>query len=184
VPREYQKVKCKAHKTNGDPCPNWSMKGQMVCVKHGGGAPQNRAAAMIRIEEAKARKELARLDVEPVTNALEALQLHAAIVIAWRDRCAEMVNKLEDRIRFESSVKIEQLRSEVVLWERALDRASVTLAALARAQVDERLARIRQQQADMLAEVMTLALADAGITGDQAAALRTCYSRRLRAIAA
>lgn len=177
---EPRKLRCKAKRSgDGQPCKSYAMAGQLVCARHGGMAPQNRAAAAVRIEEDKAKRELARLELEPVTNALEALQHHAAVVVAWRDRCAEMVNKLEERIRFESSLKIEQLRSEVTLWERALDRATVTLSALARAQVDERLAAISQRKADMMAAALSAALQRAGLTSDQAATVRKDFAKRL-----
>ena len=78
--------------------------------------------------------EIARLQVEPVGNALEALQHHVAVVLRWRDDCAAKVDDLDGRIRYESTQRIEQLRSEIAIWERALDRATLALTALARCQ--------------------------------------------------
>lgn len=46
------KPKCKAHKTNGDPCGRWPVKGATVCPKHGGSAPQVRRKAQERLAEA------------------------------------------------------------------------------------------------------------------------------------
>jgi hypothetical protein len=176
-------VKCKAHTRQGRPCGNCAMKGQLVCRLHGGASPQARAAAAARLAEQKALTEIARLDVVPVGNALEALQEHAAVVVAWRDDCAAMVSGLKDRIRFESSVRIEQLRSEVVLWERSLDRATVALTALARCQVDERLAAISERKAEILAEALAASLALAGLEPGQAARVRSDFARRLVLIA-
>ncbi|MFC0248268.1 hypothetical protein ACFFIO_07115 [Citricoccus parietis] len=44
--------RCKARRTNGEPCRNYPIKGATVCRKHGGGAPQVRKKAAERIAEA------------------------------------------------------------------------------------------------------------------------------------
>jgi hypothetical protein len=175
-------VKCQARKSNGGPCPQWAMKGQLVCYVHGGASPQAKAKAAVRLAEERAMTEIARLQVEPVGNALEALQQHAGIVVRWRDECAAMAEDLGDRIRYESAQGIEQLRSEMALWERALDRATVTLTALARCQVDERLAQISQRKAEVLAAALAGSLGTAGLSDEQAATVRQDFARRLLAI--
>lgn len=43
---------CKRIKKNGDPCKNAPMKGQQICHKHGGKAPQNLRKAAERISAA------------------------------------------------------------------------------------------------------------------------------------
>lgn len=40
---------CKARKSNGEPCGNAAIKGGKVCRAHGGGAPQVREAARLRL---------------------------------------------------------------------------------------------------------------------------------------
>ena len=42
-------VKCRAHRSNGQPCGRWAIVGGTVCPTHGGSAPQVRAAALQRI---------------------------------------------------------------------------------------------------------------------------------------
>ena len=177
-----QGIKCQGHKANGQPCPSWAMKGQLVCYKHGGASPQAKAAAQVRLAEQKAMTEIARLQVEPVGNALEALQHHVAVVLRWRDDCAAKVDDLDGRIRYESTQRIEQLRSEIAIWERALDRATVALTALARCQTDERLAQISQRTADTLAAALAASLALAHLEPEQATAVRHDFARRLIAI--
>jgi hypothetical protein len=158
------------------------MVGQLVCGNHGGKSPRALLGAKMTLAQDKAMRELARLDLEPVDNALEALQRHAAITVAWRDKCAELVNLLEGRIRYESSVRIEQVRSEILLFERAMDRCTATLAALARCQVDERITTIRERDAQMIAAAMAAALIDAECDGDMAELVRIGFARRLMAI--
>lgn len=74
--RIRQAIKCRAHKTSGDPCPNWAMNGQYVCHAHGGRSPQAKRAAERRELE---RKALAlffgtckRLERDQVGSALVA----------------------------------------------------------------------------------------------------------------
>jgi hypothetical protein len=159
------------------------MTGQLVCGRHGGKSPRALLGAKVTLGEDRALRELARLDLEPVGNALEALQAHAAIVIAWRDRFAAVVNKLtEDSIRYEGKLHGEMLRAEIVVFERAMDRCTTTLAALARCQVDERLTTIRENDAKMIAAALALALSEAEIPEDAAELVRIGFGRRLRAI--
>lgn len=47
--------RCTAHRSNGQPCGNYAIRGGYVCMAHGGAAPQVRAAADRRFAEWKAR---------------------------------------------------------------------------------------------------------------------------------
>lgn len=42
---------CTAHRTNGEPCQNYALRGGFVCRFHGGGAPQVKAANARRLLE-------------------------------------------------------------------------------------------------------------------------------------
>lgn len=184
--RKSAGIKCHGHCKSGAPCRRWALTGQLVCDLHGGKAPQNLSYASKVLGEERAQHELAklaRLDLPPVANALEALQVHAAIVIAWRDKCAEMLNMLDPQgLRYEGRLAGEQTRAEVGMWERSLDRATATLTALARCQVDERLTTIRENDARMIAAAMAAALADAEVGAEMAELVRIGFSRRLVAI--
>ena len=48
---ESIRQRCTAHRTNGQPCNNWAIKGGNVCRIHGGGAPQVKARAQERLQE-------------------------------------------------------------------------------------------------------------------------------------
>ena len=49
VPRQIWNVPCRAHRTNGEPCSAWAMRGQYTCWAHGGASPQARALAEFRL---------------------------------------------------------------------------------------------------------------------------------------
>jgi hypothetical protein len=176
------KRKCKAHKTNGDPCPNYAMHGQLICAVHGGRARQNKAKAAERIVAEQARTVLARLDVEPVADPLTALGLLAGQVLAFKDALAEQVNRLE-AIRYEDAKGAEQLRSEVAVFERALGECRQVLGLMARLDIDARLAAIEETKAQAVVAAIDAGLAAAGVTGVAATEARQVVARHLRSVA-
>lgn len=179
-----QARKCKGHKKDGAACPNWAMNGQLVCHAHGGRAPQNKAKAAGRIAEQQARKELARLDVPPVDDPLTEMARIAGQVVAWKDVLAEKVNGLSS-LRYQSTGEYgggEQLRAEVELWERALDRCERFLSAMARMNIEERLARVTEKQAEQVSAALAAALAEMGLSHDQQRDARKRVARHLRAV--
>lgn len=177
------KVACKGHTKDGHPCRKAAWAGQQVCGTHGAKTPQAKRKAQERIAEGKAREVLARLDVAPVTNALEELQRVAGQVVAFKDVCARVVNKLRDTdLRYSSAAQLEQIRGEVQLWERSLDRAVTALTGLARVQVDERLTAIRERDRDDIARAVTAALTDLGLGAEDANKARVAFARHLRLI--
>jgi uncharacterized protein YukE len=123
---------------------------------------------------------MARLDVPPVENALTELAKIAGQVVAWKDALAGKVNALTS-LRYEGESG-EQLRSEVVLWERALDRCEKFLTAMARLDIDERLARVTERQAEQVSAALTAVLAEMGLPAEQQQAARTGLARHLRAV--
>lgn len=151
------------------------------CRKHLGNAPTVARAAERERIEAETRVELARLDVVPVDNPLGELQKLAGQVLAWRDALAGRVNSLTD-IRFRDEHGGEQLRSEVVLFERAMDRCERVLVAMARLNIDERLVKITLEQARLTNEVLKGALDDLGIDRHDGE-VRKVMARRLRMVA-
>lgn len=52
--RRRQARRCRARRTNGEPCKAWAIVGGSVCRAHGGSAPQVRRRAAVRQFEASA----------------------------------------------------------------------------------------------------------------------------------
>jgi len=141
------------------------MQGSDKCRMHAG-----KRSADVKLD-AQAARALARLDVPPVDDPLSALALLAGQAIAWKDDMAAKVAELTS-LRY-STEGGEQLRSEVALWERALDRCERFCVSMARLDIDERLTAIAEAQAEVILSVFSAALGQAGITGDQADAVLT-----------
>lgn len=149
----------------GGPCQAYPVRGATVCVAHGGKAPQVKAKAKQRVAEQQARAELARLNLAPVDDPLTALAGVTAEVLAWKDNLAAKVNELTS-LRYKTEGG-EQLRAEVALWERALDRCERFLTAMARLNIDERLAAIAEAQAQAVMDAIRIGLEAAGVDSGQ-----------------
>lgn len=173
----------------GQRCGEWALKGQTVCAAHGGKSSQALKAAARRIAEAElneqANKLLVSLGVEPVANPLTALSEMAGEMLAYKNALAGKVNELNesDELRYQDSKGAEQLRAEVALYERAMDRASSLLTAIAKLNIDERLAAITEKQAEAVLRAIDAALASAGVSGEAASNAKRVAARRLRSVA-
>jgi hypothetical protein len=178
--RKSQGIKCHCDKTSGEPCPNWAMHGQLVCAAHGGRSPQAKAAAEERQAEAEARKVLYKYDAHPVDNALEALQRLAGRALALEAAMGDMVNDLKS-VRYQGGEGAEQLRGEVAVLERAMDRCGKILVDIARLNIDERLVKIEEGKAKIIVEAVEVALAAAGVRGQAAVEPKRAAARHLRA---
>jgi hypothetical protein len=179
---EQDSRKCSGHKTDGSPCPNWAMRGQKVCHAHGGRARQNKQAAALRLVEAEAAQAASILNALPVTDPLTALAELAGQVLAWRDKLATKVEEMTS-YGYENYKAGEQIKADVALFERAMDRCVITLAAIARLRIDERLAKIEKKKVDLVADALAATLAELGI--DQAVQHQAAdgLERRLRLVA-
>jgi hypothetical protein len=177
---EKPKRRCIRPKSDGSPCRKAPIKGSTVCASHGGAAPQVRAAASRRVAEDEIRQGLARLDVEPVGDPFTELSKLAGQVVAWKDALAAKVNDLT-QVRYEAmGAGTEQLRAEVALFERALDRCAAVLGLIAKLNIDERMARISDRQATVVIDAVNAALAAAGLSGKSATEARKVAARHLR----
>lgn len=163
------------------------MPGTNRCRVHGGSSPRAQAAAQRRLAEAAAEQELAAASkalakfgvAAPVADPLSALGELAGEIVAVKDYFREQVDRLE-QLRYQGAGG-EQLRAEVALYERALDRSVTALTAMARLNIDERLARITLAQRSLLVGAVEAGLAAAGLSEAKLVEVRAVIARQLRA---
>jgi hypothetical protein len=133
------------------------LTGLTVCRMHGANGAA-KAAAAVRETERKALLAIRREGVEPVGDPVELLLSLTAEAAEWQRQLREIVAGLS-LIRYEDAKGAEQLRSEIALYERALDRTQKFATDLARLNLEERQARVTERQVEITEKALTVALA-------------------------
>lgn len=161
-----QAVRCHGRKTDGSPCPNWAMAGQLVCSAHGGRSPQAKLAAQRRLAEGRAARTLADLGEPPppVTDAVTALEALAGEAVALTAVLRRAVSELE-QLRYSAvpGAGGEQLRGELQAYLSALGRAESICGRIASLGLDERRVRVEEAQMAALLSALNRALARAAL---------------------
>lgn len=184
--------KCGGTNRQGGPCKNAAgyktdHPGAGNCTFHGGSTRTGRISAL----NEQAERLLHRMDAPPCSDPLEALQRLAGRALALEEVIGKLVNDLTE-IRYESGGDSEfgkggggeQLRAEVGVLERAMDRCGRLLVDIARLNIDERLARVTERQAEMMQAALTATLGEMGFEPAQQADARKRIARHLRSVPA
>lgn len=159
-------------KSSQERCKRTAPPGSTVCRAHGGAAPQVARKAAEREVERQALAQLSRHGYAPVADPLTALAELAGEVLAVKNIFRERLAALsEDAWRRTDDHGAEQLRAEVALYERALDRSARVLADIARLRIDERLTAITEEQARTMVAILTAVLERLDLT-EQAGQVR------------
>jgi hypothetical protein len=158
------------------------VTGLTVCRSHGGAAPGAKAAAAVRVADAKARQLLGHLVADPVDDPLSALRTIAGKSLAWATLLEGKVAELSS-LRY-STDGGEQIRGEIQLLVQALTLCYKINTDLARIGLDERLVRVTERQAEQLTDVIAAILADLHLTAEQSREAASSVPRHLRAITA
>ncbi len=96
-------LRCRAMRTNGNPCGNYAMVGARVCHAHGGRAPQVRGAALRRLQTAElygtlsrhlAEQEAERAALAPWARELRALRWNSMVGIETPEELARRARLL------------------------------------------------------------------------------------------
>jgi hypothetical protein len=98
-------------------------------------------------------------------NSLDDLLRIKNEALRWLEVCRTMLGGLSE-VRYKSRSAGEQLRAEVALWERSLDRCARICADLVRLGIEDRVMRtnthITNQDAERMHEAVILSLAELG----------------------
>jgi hypothetical protein len=84
--------------------------------------------------------------------------------------------------RYEDLKGAEQLRSEIAVYERALDRCLKTSSEIVRLNLAERMTKVTENHAQLVRDVMLAAMKDAGLAQEKQAEVMSGVARHLRAI--
>ena len=161
-------MRCKAHRTDGQPCGNWAIKGGQVCRYHGGSSGHVKAAAQRRLAEQEAARAMAKYapDRKPLENPVEALLSLASEIEGWRKYMAGKVAELESADWRRDHRAGEQLHAMIALYERSLDRAGRILTDINKLGLESRRVRLQEQQVEMAWTVIQAVMNRMGLGDD------------------
>lgn len=162
--------------STGNRCKSKPVDGYPLCQRHIDRASV-KEIALIRGKDVAFDKQKGVL----VVNPLEELAQLVSEVIAYKDFCAQQVAKLRGDHRYEGRSG-EQLRAEVALYERSLDRAGKLLIEWSKLNIDERLTRIEEAKAMAIIEVIRRSLMSADLTDEQRKKAEEIAIKELRAL--
>jgi hypothetical protein len=134
------------------------MSYQQVCDKHGGKSPQALAKANERMFEKRVRGLISGYVSEPVTDPVSELMRLAGDAKRWYQVLEDVVDSLGDRMRYTDAKGSENLRAEIAVYERAMDRLMQLLSTMARLNLAERAVRIDEAKAKLLIELVSTAM--------------------------
>lgn len=195
--------RCRRRFGQPDACRHLAVAGTVnppLCVVHGANAGSGMAqAAAGRVVEGRVTdrsQELLSMAGErllsppPIGNPLDELLQLAAEAKEWKAIMLGVVAYLfdKDRIRSSHSRVGEQLRAEIVIYERAIDRLATLLIQIGKLGIEARLAQIDEEQFHLIQTGVeaALAAATAGLPDalDRQQAGRQVLRRALKQLAA
>ncbi|UUW88450.1 hypothetical protein [Pimelobacter simplex] len=147
-------TKCTAHsKRHKGPCGAQPVKGQEVCAAHGGKSPQAVAAAARRETERRADEEIRKLwpglaGHDPIKDPVDLLARTAGALEHMADVVGGRVNDLNGKVG--GGKDLTQLRAEVTLLDRLLDKLLKAGDTMARLGIAERHVELEQARAQMV----------------------------------
>ena len=156
-----------------------------ACRFHGGLLPNHQVAAHRVQLDNQARIELKKLDLVPIENPLEQLQMLAAEVVAWKDIVARKVEEL-DSWTTSSIMEAEEIRAVISAYERALDRANTVLSGMVRLNLEERQQKLSAAWGLVMVELLEAVFGakELSMTREQLATSKAIVARELPRFAA
>lgn len=183
---DYDPCTAKTERGKGPRCRRRPIAGGGVCTLHGGGAPQVRAAANMRLRTAKIQKDseatLAHEGITAIDDPLEELGRLAAGSKALMEALGARVNALDDLEHFDAK-NSPAIKAEVQMYERAMDRTHRLLDSLVKHGYAERQIQIQESEAMLVAGVLRRVISALGLTADQQKSAQVLLAQEFRALA-
>lgn len=180
---------CRAtSKRSGERCRRIPAPGAVVCHIHGGKSPQAKAKAAERLlidaARADAQRVLGYSAAAQLADPFEALAKVAAEAVAMKDALQSRVNALET-IRYTAPGSgTEQIRAEVQLLERAMDRVERVTSSMIKLDFEGRRVRLAESQGRILADVIRAILDRLDLSSEQLELVPVVVPEELRRVAA
>jgi hypothetical protein len=185
----------RCRKLFGEPgaCHQFAVQGTEPpqCKNHGAnaGSVTSREAAG-RVVDGRVVDRMAEIMAEhgdrlikppPVGDPLSELLDLAAEIRAWKEIMREVTAYLLKRneTRYSSKTAGEQVRAEILLYERALDRLGSILIQIGKLGIERRLAQIQETQVARVDRALTAALTASGLGLVEQQEARTVLAREL-----
>lgn len=153
------------------------------CKLHGGSTPNQKTKADLDKLDKTARTLLNRMELVPLDDPIGQLQKLAAEVVAFQAILGDKVEMLRTWTYDDISDK-EEVRAVILAYERAMDRTGKLLVDMARLNIEERLAKVTEAQAQQLITIF-VAVFDAkelGLSKEQKMIGRTVVAREVAAV--
>ena len=138
---------CGAKTRSGEPCKTPPVMGGTSCKMHGAGTKQSQAKSAERLLEVRVGQELARQQITPVTDPLQALMDAAGSAVAWMRFCQARLTQLT-RLEYEDDKSQLDVVPMIALYERSLDRACGVLAKMVQLGIQDRVAKSAELTAE------------------------------------
>ena len=191
--------KCTAHRTNGEPCGAYAIRGGTVCRVHGGSIPSVKAKAQERLERDKLITLMhaygLRRDIGPEEALLEEVQYTAGHVAWLREQVAALepaamvwgVTEEAERgaSEFPGTDVTRSARPSVWLdlYQRERTHLVNVCKAAISAGIEERRVRIAESQGALVAEVIRRILGRLVLTAEQEQLVPVVVPAELRRLA-
>lgn len=112
-------------------------------------------------------KELPEADYH--TSALEQMANTLTVIQDWVDETRQQLDSLpKEQWRYKDRAQQEQVRTEVVLYERALDRVSRHLGAMSKVSLHDKIVSLGKAQVDMMIRMIMTVVSELQLRDDVA----------------
>ena len=177
--------RCKARsKGSGEQCKRSPVAGADVCLAHGGGARQVKAKAAERLLTARIRGELAKVEIEPITDPAAAYADLAGEQWAFKELARQQIQVLESWASWSEGAG-EQIKATVQVYTAALTAMQKTLADMLRIGLSAEALRAAKErssceQAEALQRVIDGLLGGLDLSAEQRAKVPAALTEAVR----